>query len=193
MKKFLFSLTVLLTFSAYSQTDYFVAAKDTTFCKNFTYKLTAQSYLASIAYTDLDGKSTDIKGRKNLENVSTFYKGGITIDKIPQQADKPESYVKWAKRVVDGKLIINYYENSMTTYGNYNFNPSGIVTTGITKFFIKMPDGTFYNINKNSDLKKNIIPYLKQCIAFNSAYNGDFRSDYYSFTKMIELYNSLCK
>ena len=194
MKKILFTLTVLLTVSGYSQKTYFIEGKDTTFCQKVDYKLTIQSYLKSIDYTDLEGQSWKIKGRKNLKDVTTFCQNGIIIDKIPQKAHKPKGYVKWVKRVVDGKLKLYYYHNEFTVsnFGS-GFNNGHSTTSSITKFFIKMPDGTFYDVRKNRDLKKHIIPYLKQCNAFNSAYNGDFSHDYDSFSKLVVLYNSVCK
>lgn len=194
MKKILLTLIVLSVVNGYSQKTYFIEGKDTTFCQKIDYKLTVQSYLKSINYTDLNGKDFEIKGRKNLEDVMTFCKYGVITDKIPQKANKPKGYVKWVQRVVDGKLKLYYYHNEFTVsnFGS-SFNNGHPTTSSITKFFIKMPDGTFYDIRKNRDLKKHIIPYLKQCDAFNSAYNGDFISDYENFTKMIVLYNSVCK
>ena len=195
MKKTLFYLFTFTIFTSYSQTDYFVNVTDTIYAKNISYKLTVQSYLSKINYTDLDGKDKEIKGKKELEGVSTFFINGQIIDKIPQKAHKPEKYVKWANRVVDGKLIVNYYYNEMTTFGKNTYNSEQMTfrTTGIVKFFIKMPDGTFYDIIKNSDRKNHIIPYLQKCEAFKSAHNGKFEKDYASFIETINLYNSLCE
>lgn len=189
MKKISLAFLFFLSFISYSQNNYFINNGDTIFCQSFMYKLTIQSYLASIEYTDMQGNHLSIKGRKNLAGVSSFYRNGTIIDKIPQKANKPKSYVKWAERVVDGKLKVNYYNNQTTTFGMSR----GSVTTSITKFFIKMPDGTFYDIRKSGHRKKYIIPYLQNCEAFNSAYKGNFESDYDSFIKIIELYNSVCK
>ena len=193
MKKIIFYFLLLVSFSSYSQKDYFVAGSDTIHCFNISYKLTSQSYLSSIIYADAEMVNRKIDDKKYLATISTFFKNGVFIDKIPQKADKPESYIKWAERVVDGKLKVNYYHSEMTTYGNSSFNGGGAVSSGITKFFIKMPDGTFYDIRKNSDMKKHIIPYLKNCEAFNNAYTGKFDDDYNIFTKMIAQYNSVCK
>ncbi|WP_395052995.1 hypothetical protein [Flavobacterium sp.] len=150
--------------------------------------------MSSIDYTDMEGKTVELKGKKNLTDVTSFYMNGNVIDKIPQKANKPKSYVKWARRVVDGKLKVNYYYNGMSVNNMGTGFMGGVNTnSSITKFFIKMPDGTFYDIRKSRDRKKYIIPYLKQCDAFNSEYNGDFDSSYEEFTKMIVIYNSLCK
>jgi hypothetical protein len=86
---------------------------------------------------------------------------------------------------------VNYYYNQMTTYNNYN--SSGVAHSSITKFFIKMPNGIFYDINDSGDRNKCIIPYLKECDAFTSSYKGDYSKDYDSFIETIKLYNSVCK
>ncbi len=177
-----------ISLQAHSQTNYFVYktddGTDTIFTKNIDYKLTAQGYLARINYTDPDGKNWEMEGRKNLENVETFFIGGGWTDKIPQKTSKPDSYVRWASRVVDGKLKVNYYSHNIT--GNS-------FTSNFTKFYIKLADGVFYDIQKSSDMKKHIIPFLKQCEAFNLAYKGDFDDDFTKFVKMIQLYNSVCQ
>lgn len=193
MKKLYCYFLLLLGFAVVAQKDYFIADTDTVRCFNISYKLTSQSYLASVNYTDTNQDNMRIEDKAYLASITSFYKNGVHIDRIPQVADKPKSYVKWAERVVDGKLKVNFYHSEMTTYGNMSFNHGGAVTTGITKFFIKMPDGTFYDIRKNSDLKKHIVPYLSSCPEFVAAFKGKFEEDYDAFTKMIALYNSLCK
>ncbi len=195
MKKTLFYLFLFASFVTYSQTDYFVNVADTVYAKNINYKLTSQSYLARINYTDLDGNERVIEGKKELAGVSTFLVNGQIIDKIPQKAHKPDKYVKWATRVVHGKLIVNYYYNEITTFSKNTYKSEKMTerTSGIAKFFIKMPDGTFYDIINNRDRKKYIIPYLQECEAFNAAYKGKFEKNYVSFIEMINLYNSLCE
>lgn len=172
---------------AASQTNYFVYrtddGTDTIFTKKIDYKVTAQGNLSRIQYTDLEGKTWEMEGRKNLENVETFYIGGGWTDKIPQKTNRPDSYVRWASRVVDGKLKVNHYSHTIS---------SNSFSSGFIKFYIKLPDGVFYDIDKGRDMKEHIIPYLKQCDAFNAAYKGDFDNEFNQFVKMIQLYNSVC-
>lgn len=196
MKSIVSVLIISFSFVLYAQDDYFIVESDTTFCSNLEYKLTGQSYLKELTYQDINGETITIEGRKNIPNISTFYINDKTIDKIPQKTNKPDKYIKWAERVVDGKLIINYYSSTMTTYTQKSTfeSPFGDgTTTGISKFYIKLPDGVFYNILKSSDRKNHIIPYLKKCEAFNSKYTGEFKPNYDKFIKTVELYNSLCK
>jgi len=149
--------------------------------------------LGKINYQDETGKFVTAEGKKNLADISTMYTNGKTFDKIPQKAHKPDGHVKWAERVVDGKLIVNYYYNIVSAPPGFSGGGLAPMSSSITKFFIKMPDGTFYNIRDSGDMKKHIIPYLKQCSAFTSVYTGDYNDEVKSFTKTVELYNSLCK
>lgn len=193
MKKLLVALTCLWSSIGNSQnSDYFVVESDTTFCTYLSYTLTVQSYLATVSYLNSDRKRVVFKGRTNIPNITTFYINGKTIDRIPQKTDKPDKYIKWAERVVDGKLIVNYYNNEISTSNQYSDGSSKNITTGVTKFFIKLPDGVFYDINKSSDMKKHIIPYLENCEAFKMEYKGDYSRNYEEFIETVKLYNSRC-
>ncbi len=195
MKNIIYFLIIAFSCTLLAQDDYFIVESDTTFCSNLDYKITGQSYLKELSYLDINGEPRIIEGRKNIPNISTFYISGITIDKVPQKTNKPDKYIKWAERVVDGKLIVTYYSSTMTTYtyrSTYGSPFGDGTTTGISKFYIKLPDGVFYNINKSSDRNKHIIPYLKKCEAFMSEYTGTFKPNYNKFIKTVELYNSLC-
>ncbi len=93
--------------------------------------------------------------------------------------------------MVDGKLIVNYYHSEMTTRNIYRDGSTKDITTGITKHFVKMPNGTYYDIRSKKDRKKHIIPYLKRCAKFRTAYTGDY--DKRTFNEIITLYNELCE
>ena len=126
--------------------DYFVTKTDTVFCTELTYNTTAQGYLKSFKYTDLTGKPVEIK--KNVPDVQTFYHHGQTDDKIPLKADKPDSYIRYTCRSVDGPLKV------YLAYQTYSSGSS----SGTYRFFLKLPDGTFYKINNKKNLKNFIKP-----------------------------------
>ena len=192
MKKLVTLFIYLISLTTFSQNqDYFIVNKEKTYCSDLSFEITSQSYLKSISYTDSSGKKIEIEGRKKVPNISTFYINGNLIDKIPQKVDKPKKYIKWAKRVVDGKLIVNYYHSEMTTSNWYSDGDIKDITTGITKHFVKMPNGTYYDIRSSKDRKKHIIPYLKRCANFKSQYKGDFNKR--DFNEIITLYNQVCE
>lgn len=188
----------ILTNNIYAQ-DYFVVQNDTTFCKDLSYGTTAQGYLKRIRYTNSEGQEVLIEKRKNVPNVITFYKKGITIDKIPLKASRPNSYVRFVERAVDGKL--KTYSNAFSRpSSSIKYTPgsafgdwkSGGISMGAYHYNIKMPNGVFYDIKKRKNIKKYIKPFLLKCEKFKNQYKGKYETKEEPFNKMIELYNSLC-
>lgn len=211
--KYLVLIPILLITTVNYGQDYFIVETDTTFVSNLEYGTTIQGYLKSLRYTDSNGKEIAIEGRKEVPDVSTMYRQGTSIDRIPQKPDRPNSYTKFVPRAVDGKLkiYIKYPNDIGSTLVRSNApnpltannstmsrNQNGSLETmsgrtGVYYFYIKFPDGTFYKVNKKKNMKKYIIPYLKECAQFNEQYNGDFSAEEEDFIKMIELYNTACK
>jgi len=189
MKKTITLFVFLINLTLFSQEkDFFIVNDKKTFCNDLSFEITIQSYLKSINYTDDNGKKIEIVGRKNVPDISAFFIDGVLIDRIPQKVNKPNKYVKWAKRIVDGKLIVNYYNNIL----NRNNTGSYIThSTDITKHYVKMPSGIFYNLRSSKDRNQHVIPYLKKCEQFNKEYKGKFKED--DFNEIIKLYNRLCE
>ena len=178
-------LIIAFHFNANSQ-DYFVVNEDTTFCNDLKYAAASNGYLAILEYTKLDGEKVYLKGKKKVPDVSTFYIDERFIDKVPLKADKPDSYVRYNGRLVDGALKV--YQSFPTR----KYTSSGSYLAGTYRFIIKMPDGTYYKIDNKKNMNKHIKPFLLECSSFANNYKGDFSWEEKPFTEMIELYNSLC-
>lgn len=199
MKRIILTLFLLSSTSGLKiqAQDYFIVKGDTTFCTDLEYKTTAQGYLKQIKFKDRYGNEVKIKGRRKVPDVLTFYIDSITIDKTPLKAHKPKGYIRYTERAVDGKLKVyvnqqRYNESVRYTPGSPNGDFTSGGPMGTYRFFLKMPDGTYYKINKKKNMKKYIKPYLLKCKAFREKYTGDFSRKEYEFMKMIRLYNSLC-
>jgi len=196
-------IMIVSSVNIYSQ-DYFIVNKDTTFCSNLEYTTTAQGYLKSIKYIDENNIEKSIEGRKKVPNVVTFYIDSVAYDKTPLKANKPNSYIRYTKRVVDGKLKV-YLGSQANNSGTMIYNPSSHSSfnhngwestggpSGIYRFYLKVPNGTYYKINSKKNMKKYIKPYLLKCAKFSSEYKGDFSTREEPFINMINLYNSLCE
>ncbi|MFL5731220.1 MAG: hypothetical protein ACJ75J_17155 [Cytophagaceae bacterium] len=200
----IFSFVMLSCHIGNAQTEkgefYFVTSKDTTYCQELSYGTTGQGYLDKLEYTDLSGKKVLLKGRKNVPDVLTFYMKGEIIDKTPLKANAPDGYIRYTDRVVDGKLKVYLAQQGYNNTIMYNpATPPGMSPfstggpSGLYRFYIKMPDGTYYKINNAGNMKKYIKPYLLQCSAFKNQYKGDFSTHEEPFMEMIRLYNSVCK
>lgn len=186
MKKFISSATLCCVFTlSFSQTvQYFITSdNDTTYCTEIDVGFNVQWFLDELSYTTVDGEHLEFKGKKNVPDVISFYIDSVALDRTPLKPDD-DKYVRWDYRAVDGKLIVYNPGQSV----NRDMDPSGIY-----RFYLKMPDGTFYKINSQSNMKKYIIPYLEECTEFKQQYKGDYSTDEEPFIEMIELYNSLCE
>ena len=212
-KLLLFVIIFSLSINSFSQ-DYFIIKNDTTFCEKLTYSTSSQGYLKKLEFINLSGTETTLKGKKNVSDVSTIYLNGNTFDKIPLKANKPKSYIRFTKRVVDGKLKVYLMRQKTIVVSGLSTStkiaPNTTLVTqrnpekgaaGHYRFFIKMPDGTFYKVNKKKNIEKYIEPYLLKCeefkkqfkgFHFNRAVNATLDENEKHFIKQIELYNSLC-
>ncbi|HLP14523.1 MAG TPA: hypothetical protein VK177_21510 [Flavobacteriales bacterium] len=194
-------LMAVVSFAGISQSVksdyYFVTKQDTVFCQKLSYSTTNQGFLSSISYTDMKGNETSIKGKKKVPDVVTFYMKGSYYDKVPLKANKPKKYIRYDRRQVDGKLKVYLaHQGSMSTT---TMNMSTGRTTnssapmGSYRFFVKMPDGKYYQINKAKNMNKVIKPFLLACEEFKNQYKGDFSRKEEPAMEMFRLYNSLCK
>ncbi len=218
MNKFLlFTIIFSLSINSFSQ-DYFIIKNDTTFCNKLKYTTSSQGYLKKLEFINLSGIETTLKGKKNVSDVSTIYLKGNTFDKIPLKASKPKSYVRFTKRVVDGKLKVYLMrQKTITTIRPTSSTKIAPNTTLVThygpekgaagnyRFFIKLPNGTFYKVNKKKNIEKYIEPYLLKCEEFKKQFKGfhfdrakfaakgsSLDENEQHFIEQIELYNSLC-
>ena len=168
---------------------YFVTSKnDTTFCKELDYDVTLQGYLSKVEYIDINGNKAKLEGRSKVPDVITFYLDTIIKDKVPLKANKPNGYIKYTTREVDGKLRVY-----LSQQGYIYVSPDTYGPTGLYRFYIKFPDGKYYKINKKKNMKTIIIPYLEKCKEFKAQYKGNYSHEEEPFMETIRLYNSLCK
>ncbi len=195
----LLSIVILSVNLGYSQ-DYYIVENDTTYGKELRYGVTAQGYLKNITYQKPDGTTVLLKKKKALRDIVSLYINEVSIDKVPLKPSKPDGYVRFLVRSVDGK--IKTYSNDTyrpTTSTKYTpGSPFGDFKEGGSKmgsyhYTIKMPDGTYYDIKKRKNLKSHIKPFLLTCHEFQKQYQGDYNTHEKSFNETIKLYNSLCQ
>ena len=94
MKNLIIAITLLFSFTSICQEqDYFIVDGEKTYCDELYFETNGQSYLKTISYVDSNGDKIVIDSRENIPNISTFYIDGMTIDKVPQNTDKPKKYI----------------------------------------------------------------------------------------------------
>lgn len=173
----------LKSLSAQTTSDYFIKqTKDTVFCTDLKYGTSTWGAINYLSYTQKDGSPIKYQSKKSAPLILTLYKDGKTIDRIPLKPNSKRDVI-YLERKVDGPLKI-YLQHQNSSYSSKG--------TVMYIFYLKMPDGKIYKINDRENMEEIIIPYLKECSAFVSAYNGDYSNKEEAFIEMIRQYNSLC-
>ncbi|MBD3636468.1 MAG: hypothetical protein HUJ25_03925 [Crocinitomicaceae bacterium] len=174
---------LLCGINAYQQDYFIIDDKDTTKCVDLEYSLTVQGWLKRVSYTTLDGEKVEIDGRKEVPNVTTFCIDSVTFDRTPLNPKKPEKYIRYDLRTVDGKIKVYAPGQRINTNGD---------PVGKYRFFVRFPDGEWYTVN-SKNMETIIKPYLIKCKAFASSYSGEFSTSEEEAIEMFELYNQLCQ
>lgn len=179
----LFCLSLSIELRSQNDLDYFVTqTKDTVYGAELKYGTGTWGALNFLSYIRADGSPVVYKSKKSAPTVLTLNIDGKTIDKIPLKPNSKRE-VRYLERTIDGHLIV-YLQHQK----NSNYNDGTVMYI----FYLKMPNGKFYKINSNKNMKNVIIPYLNECNAFINNYDGEYSNKEEPFMEMIQLYNSLC-
>jgi hypothetical protein len=195
-----------------ASTAFFITGADTVFCTQIHYRETNKGQLKWLEYTVTEATSlpyrttktrkvvpdnTTIRltGRKQIPEISTFQLRYLSdtvhvFDKVPNKAEEPLGDTRYIERRVDGKLKLYIEHDSYV--GGPTSKGSVYIQTNSFCYILRLPDGTFVNVDNKENMKTIIIPYLKDCEAFTQAYKGDYNIGEEGFSAMIRLYNSLC-
>ena len=160
--------------------SYFISIEnDTTFCNSLDYGTDTKGALNILNYESIKGAQKIIKGKNKVPNIVTFSINGVTFDKIPYNIESPGYAYIYSERKVDG-IVKVYYDQKIPNQND------------ILRYYIRLPNHSYYQVNKEKNIEKYIKPFLLECPDFREAYQGDFSNDKNSFFDMIEFYNFLC-
>jgi len=198
LKYITFGILFFYTINKMNAQDFFIVAKDTTFCSNLKFVTNLFGTLNFISYTDINGQDIEINGKENVPMVMTFHIGRDFIDLIPLKAEKPEGFLRYTQRAINGKLIVYLSEqggHEIDSYAPPEISSWHAVgdNAGTNRFILKMPDGAYYTIKSKKNMKKYIIPYLLECEKFQKEYKDKFRRKERPFMTMIWKYNTMCE
>jgi len=177
-------LTVFLSLDSLATTDstayYFInLQKDTIFCKELSYGLNSRGYLDRLDYITNDDKEYELRGKKNIPRILTFYIDGITLDKIPYRVGSESKLYVYSERLTVGSLQV---------YLNHQIMDESVVY----RFYIRFEDGEFYRIDKKSDFENIIKPKMLGCDAFKSSLKQEISVDEEAFIELVKIYNTNC-
>ena len=152
---------------------------DTTFCMSLDYGTNTQGFLDRLTFIKTNGEDSDIKGKNKVPNVVTFYMEGITYDKVPYDLDSDFGEYIYSERKVNGDIKV-YLDQKVKGQSD------------IYRFYIRLGDGSYVNVNNRSNMNKHIKPALLTCEDFSDSYHGEYSSEELEFIDMVSFYNFLC-
>jgi hypothetical protein len=91
--------------------DFFITkANDTTFCNNIEYSGNAQGFISNLSYINRNGSNEE----KSVPKIKLITISGILYEPMPLKTNKPDSYYRVGKRVVEGRLKVSVYNDLET-------------------------------------------------------------------------------
>jgi hypothetical protein len=148
-------------------------------------------------------KNQTIKWEKNdIPEIDKISQDGVLYVKMPLKIDKPDGYYRYGKRVVNGKMIVDVFDDVQTSYRlkeNFDgsYNQQGVMkktTEGIYIRHVKLPTGEVYEVSGLKGLKslKAIQAYMFACEAYKIEYESNPKYQTCTFEEAVADFNKIC-
>ena len=201
----LITLLGLFTFfqkQSFAQNYFITLSKDTVVCKRINFFDTnAQGKMIDIEY--VDNKNETIRLKKNdIPEINKICQNGVVYLRMPLKISKPDGYYRYGKRMVQGKIIVDVYDDQHTSYRlkeNFDgsYNSQGVMkrtTEGIYLRHVTLPDGTVYEVSGLKALKalKVIRKLMFECEKYEKEYNSNPKYQTCTFEEAVSDYNKMC-
>jgi hypothetical protein len=201
----LITILGLVSFSqkqSFAQNYFITLSKDTVVCKRINFFDTnAQGKMIDIEY--VDNKNETIRLKKNdIPEINKICQNGVVYLRMPLKISKPDGYYRYGKRMVQGKIIVDVYDDQYTSYRlkeNFDgsYNSQGVMkrtTEGIYLRHVTLPDGTVYEVSGLKALKalKVIRKLMFECEEYEKEYNSNPKYQTCTFEEAVSDYNKMC-
>jgi hypothetical protein len=195
-------LVSLFQKQSFAQNYFITLSKDTVVCKRINFFDTnAQGKMIDIEY--VDNKNETIRLKKNdIPEINKICQNGVVYLRMPLKISKPDGYYRYGKRMVQGKIIVDVYDDQYTSYRlkeNFDgsYNSQGVMkrtTEGIYLRHVTLPDGTVYEVSGLKALKalKVIRKLMFECEEYEKEYNSNPKYQTCTFEEAVSDYNKMC-
>jgi hypothetical protein len=203
LKKYFLFLLILGKISGFlSQNYYILSSKDSIPCNSINYFNTnAQGKMVEFECVNLQNET--IRFTKNeMPEIDKISQDGVLYVKMPLKIDKPDGYYRYGKRVVNGKVIVDVFDDVQTSYRlkeNFDgsYNQQGVMkqtTEGIYIRHVKLPTGQVYEVSGLKGLKslKAIQAYMFACEAYKTEYESNPKYQTCTFEEAVADFNKIC-
>jgi hypothetical protein len=196
---FLFACSIPYT---QAQNYYITTDQDSVVCRSINYFDTnAQGKMIKLEYVNTDNQ-TILLHKNDIPEIVRLCQDGAIYVRMPLKISKPDGYYRYGKRMVNGKITVDVFDDVQTSYRlKENFDGSysneGVMKEtreGIYMRHVRMPDGTVYEISGLKALKplKKIQEYMFACEVYEKEYNSNPKYQTCTFEEAVSDYNRMC-
>jgi len=198
----LFFSVFLSKAECFSQNYFITTSNDSTSCKQINFFDTnAQGKMIDIEYVNDNNETIRLK-KSEIPEINLLCQDGSIYLRMPLNIKNPDGYYRYGKRMVQGKIIVDVYDDVQTSYRlkeNFDgsYNAQGVMkqtTEGVYLRHVRMPDGTVYEVSGLSALKplKAIRKFMFECEEYEKEYNSNPKYQTCTFEEAVYDYNQMC-
>ena len=198
----LLSLILITREDSFSQNYFITLSRDSIACKQINFFDTnAQGKIIDFEYVNDKGETIRLK-KADIPEIYKICQDGAVYLRMPLKISKPDGYYRYGKRMVQGKIIVDVYDDVQTSYRlKENFDGSyssqGVMkqtTEGIYLRHVTLPNGTVYEVSGLKALKalKSIRKFMFECKEYEKEYNSNPKYQTCTFEEAVFDYNQMC-
>jgi len=199
--KILFFILLSVT-DCFSQNYFVTVGKDSITCKQINFFDTnAQGIMIDLEYINNNNETIRLK-KKDIPEIQKLCQDGVLYLRMPLNINKPDGYFRYGRRMVQGKIIVDVFDDVQTSYRlkeNFDgsFNTLGImkeVREGIYIRHVKLPNGIIYEVSGLKGIKalNAIRKFMFECEEYKKEYNSNHKYQSCTFEEAVLDYNKMC-
>jgi hypothetical protein len=194
-------LTIVIT-SGFSQSYFITSSKDSVSCRRINFFDTnAQGRMVDFEYVNTSNETIRLK-KNDIPDIQKVCQDGKLYLRMPLNLKKPDSYYRYGKRMVHGKIIVDVFDDVTTSYRlkeNFDgsYNSQGVMKEnreGLYMRHVTMPDGKVYEVSGLKGIKalKSIRKFMFECEQYKKEYFANPKYQTCTFEEAVTDYNKMC-
>jgi hypothetical protein len=148
-------------------------------------------------------ENVTIRLKKNdIPDIKTLCQNGFIYLRLPLSLKNPDGYYRYGKRMVNGKIIVDVFDDVQTSYRlkeNFDgsYNAQGVMREtrdGIYIRHVRLPDGSVYEVSGLKGIKalKSIRKFMFECEQYKKEYFSNPKYQTCTFEEAVYDYNKMC-
>ena len=198
----LIGLMLFTQIVCFSQNYFITFSKDSTACKQINFFDTnAQGKMIDFEYVNNENETIRLK-KNDIPEIQKLCQDGVVYLRMPLNINKPDGYYRFGRRMVQGKIIVDVFDDVSTSYRlkeNFDgsYNSQGVMKEtreGIYMRYVTMPDLTVYEVSGLKGIKalKSIRKFMFECEQYKKEYYSNPKYQTCTFEEAVADYNTMC-